>query len=149
MQAYLKRLFAYNSWANKRLLAAFDEQNINDHEALGALSHFLAAQDIWACRVMQSTSTYPLWEVLDFVTCQGLAMESEARWAKILNDPNFDAAAIIDYANMKGEKFQTSLADIMAHVANHSTYHRAQIARIIRILGHKVPATDFITFSRL
>jgi len=41
---------------------------------------------------------------------------------------------------------QASLAHLMQHVANHSTYHRGQIALMMRQLGAKPLATDFHVF---
>ena len=41
---------------------------------------------------------------------------------------------------------QISLAHLMQHLANHSTYHRGQIALMMRQLGAKSLATDFHVF---
>jgi uncharacterized damage-inducible protein DinB len=39
-----------------------------------------------------------------------------------------------------------SLAHLMQHLANHSTYHRGQIAMMLRQLGAKAQGTDFAEF---
>lgn len=41
---------------------------------------------------------------------------------------------------------QLTLAQLMQHLANHSTYHRGQIAVMMRQLGVKPAATDFHVF---
>jgi uncharacterized damage-inducible protein DinB len=41
---------------------------------------------------------------------------------------------------------QISLAHLMQHLANHSTYHRGQIALMMRQLGAAPLATDFAMF---
>jgi uncharacterized damage-inducible protein DinB len=41
---------------------------------------------------------------------------------------------------------QVSLAHLMQHLANHSTYHRGQIALMMRQLNAEPPATDFSVF---
>jgi uncharacterized damage-inducible protein DinB len=41
---------------------------------------------------------------------------------------------------------QISLAHLMQHVANHSTYHRAQVALMMRQLAANPLATDFAMF---
>jgi uncharacterized damage-inducible protein DinB len=38
---------------------------------------------------------------------------------------------------------QLSLAHLMEHLANHSTYHRGQVALMMRQLGAEPSATDF------
>lgn len=43
-------------------------------------------------------------------------------------------------------KTQVRLIHLMQHVANHSTYHRGQIARMMRQLGAAPQATDFHVF---
>jgi len=39
-----------------------------------------------------------------------------------------------------------SLAHLVHHLANHSTYHRGQIAMMLRQLGAKAQGTDFAEF---
>jgi len=41
---------------------------------------------------------------------------------------------------------QISLPHLMQHLANHSTYHRGQVALMMRQLGAKPLATDFHVF---
>ena len=41
---------------------------------------------------------------------------------------------------------QISLAHLMQHLANHSTYHRGQVALMLRQLGAEPLATDFHVF---
>ena len=41
---------------------------------------------------------------------------------------------------------QISLAHLMQHLANHSTYHRGQVALMLRQLAAKPLATDFAMF---
>jgi len=41
---------------------------------------------------------------------------------------------------------QVSLAQLMQHLANHSTYHRGQIALLMRQLDAEPLATDFHVF---
>ena len=45
-------------------------------------------------------------------------------------------------------KTRVSLASLMQHLVNHSTYHRGQIALMLRQLDAVPPATDFVVFLR-
>ncbi|WP_414711827.1 DinB family protein [Sphingobacterium sp. UBA1498] len=45
--------------------------------------------------------------------------------------------------------FHNKVNDILLHVFNHGTYHRAQIASEMRRNGVEPINTDYITFIRL
>ena len=54
----------------------------------------------------------------------------------------------ISYQNTQGQTFMTSIRDILLHVHTHSSYHRGQIANILRELGEVPVNTDYITYVR-
>lgn len=39
-----------------------------------------------------------------------------------------------------------TLAELIQHILNHSTYHRGQVALLMRQLGYKPPSTDYRRF---
>jgi len=61
-------------------------------------------------------------------------------------EKDFDAR--VEYKNAAGEKYTNSVKDIITHVINHSTYHRAQIAQLIRQSGGEPAKTDYIVYQR-
>lgn len=46
----------------------------------------------------------------------------------------------------KGEAWQYPLWQMMQHVVNHSSYHRGQVATLLRQLGAEPAPTDFLLF---
>jgi uncharacterized damage-inducible protein DinB len=54
------------------------------------------------------------------------------------------------YKNIRGEEFENTNYGILAHVFNHSTFHRGQIVTMLRAenFGGKIDSTDLITFLR-
>jgi len=52
---------------------------------------------------------------------------------------------ILEY---EGEKLANNIKDIVVHVINHSTYHRAQIALLVRQSGGEPAKTDYIVYQR-
>lgn len=56
---------------------------------------------------------------------------------------------VITYVNARGETWQYSLEHMMQHLVNHSSYHRGQIALMLRQLGTKAFPTDFLVFFDL
>lgn len=42
--------------------------------------------------------------------------------------------------------YEYALGELIQHLLNHSTYHRGQVALLLRQLGQSPPATDFRLF---
>ncbi|MCH7396746.1 hypothetical protein MM236_02050 [Belliella sp. DSM 107340] len=60
----------------------------------------------------------------------------------------FDFNITADYSNSKGQKYSSSVRDILFHIINHSTYHRSQIASELKNQGIEPLITDYIFFKR-
>lgn len=50
----------------------------------------------------------------------------------------------LTYVNFAGQTCTYSVSDAMVHVVNHGTYHRGQIATLLRQLGKKAASTDYL-----
>jgi uncharacterized damage-inducible protein DinB len=59
-----------------------------------------------------------------------------------------DPGQLIDYKALAGEPFTNSLGQIVRHVVNHGTYHRGQVATMLRQLGAQAVSSDLIGFYR-
>ena len=78
----------------------------------------------------------------------------KARWFEVTREQTEFIASItenslktpITYVNTQGETFTYPLWQILQHVVNHSSYHRGQITTMLRQLGAKPEATDFLLF---
>jgi len=55
----------------------------------------------------------------------------------------------LTYTNYVGEPYTNNVEMIMIHLVNHSSYHRAQIAMLLRQKGFEPINTDFITYDRV
>jgi uncharacterized damage-inducible protein DinB len=76
--------------------------------------------------------------------------ESNAHWIKYLDNYKVDTLEeVIHYQNSKKESFENRLVDIVAHVINHSTHHRAQVSLKLRQLDIVPPPLDYVLFKRL
>lgn len=151
MKEYFLHLFAYERWANERILDALEQPRYPDGRCLDLFSHILAAQQTWLSRVRRENRYIPLWERRDLGECAQLYRQVAASWEQFLTglgDAQFDEA--IQYQNTKGEAYGTPLRDILAHLVNHDTYHRGQIVEELRSrkLVPVMPVTDYIVFTR-
>ena len=52
----------------------------------------------------------------------------------------------ITYENPPGTSWTYSVRQVLLHVVNHSTYHRGQVASMLRQLGTVPPATDLLIY---
>lgn len=151
-------LFAYNRWANATVLDAVSklpaEQFARDlqssHRSVrDTLAHILAAEWIWLER-WKGVSPKALLIPTDFPTVESVRkrlseVENEcAEFIDGLTDESLGEA--ITYTNTKGEQWTYPLGQMLQHVANHSTYHRGQIATMLRQLGAEVNPVDLLVF---
>lgn len=151
MKAYFQNLFAYERWANERILAALEHPRYPDERCLDLFSHILAAQQTWLNRVRRETGYVPLWERRDIGECRMMFHHLAGQWDQFLTgttDAGFDE--VVAYRTTQGDPYQTPLRDILAHLINHDTYHRGQIVEELRSrrLAPAMPVTDYIVFTR-
>lgn len=60
-----------------------------------------------------------------------------------------DVTQEVSYKNKKGTVFQQTVFEIIQHLVNHGTYHRGNIAAMIRQSGYEGTSTVYITFLSL
>ena len=81
--------------------------------------------------------------------CFVLSIEVTSKWINLLEGKNNEfLEKRLKYKNSKGEEFDNSLRDIVTHIINHSTYHRAQIAQLVKRAGGIPAVTDYIVYQR-
>jgi uncharacterized damage-inducible protein DinB len=156
----IRQLYAYNSWANHRFLGAvevlqqdeFARDLGSSFPSVGAtLAHILGAEWIWLQRWRGvSPSDFPSeWNTTTPAALAAQWREFELEQRAFLAAVTGEAlGAAIEYRNTSGARFSNPLCQLMRHVVNHSTYHRGQVATMLRQLGHTVRATDLIAWYR-
>lgn len=142
-------LFAYNAWANLRAVEMIGElHEPNYAQALRLLSHLLRAERVWLGRVRETNDAdTALWETDALeVCCQVVRTNTEA-WSSFLSSSP-DLTQQVPYTNSQGTPFKTELRDIVSHVLNHSTHHRAQVSLLVREAGEVPLPLDYIAYVR-
>jgi uncharacterized damage-inducible protein DinB len=144
-----RRQIAYDRWANAEILHALRAIEPVPERPLRLLSHVAAAQRLWLDRIDRAAATVPVWPELAPVETAAWLAGLDERW-----DGFFDALLPerleegVEYVNSKGEPWSSTVGDILAHVALHGSYHRGQIATLLREAGHAPPYTDYIHAAR-
>ncbi len=149
----VQTLFAYDRWANARLLDAAarltPEEFVRDLGASfgsvrGTLIHIIRGEKVWLHRWLTGTRL-PDAAPGDLPDCATL-QEAFSQWsaerrafAEQLTDQRLQSIMTI-----REQDF--TLTDLVRHVTNHSTYHRGQVVLLLRQLGHTPPPTDYALF---
>lgn len=136
-------LLNYTTKADAIVIAALHEVDLPEANKL--FSHVLTAQHIWAKRILGEQPKKGVWEEQPKAVFEELSAENALLFQTILATKQLDE--VIHYANSYGE-FENGLQDILFHVVNHSTYHRAQIATMLKKAGQVPPVTDFVILKR-
>lgn len=153
-------LYEYNTWANQRTLDSCAgltaEQFTRDlrssfSSVRDSLAHIYGAEWLWLER-WHGRIPSALPSASDFADFASL----KARWAQhetalhtfVFSLTSTDLERLIKYKNTQGVPFEGPLWPMLQHVVNHSSYHRGQVATLLRQLGAKPIATDLIAFHR-
>lgn len=146
MNTFFKELFDYNNFCNQEFLQLMIKDPVAVSErSMQLLSHAVNVHHLWNCEIDQSTPFYTAW------VCR-----PPAELKKDNRKNYFDSLLIIDQYNLdktvthttsNGAAFTSSIRDILFHIINHSTYHRAQVSIEIKQMGMEPPATDYIYFK--
>ena len=142
----LVEMMKYTQWADEKLIAVFDQQEVIPEKASSLFSHVLNAQYIWACRILAKGPQFQVWEVHETSTYTKISKTNFTMLAEILK--TVDLEKEISYTNSRGESYRDLVKDILFHVFNHSTYHRGQIASLLKVHAIQPPATDYIQLKR-
>ena len=157
----LNNLYAYNAWANARILDSAGQLTPETLQAEASASfgsirdtlvHIMSAQWVWLERwkgisppAMLEPEMFPMlesirrhWDQIESETQEFVAACTEA-----------DLARTIEYQNFQGERWVYPLWQQMVHQVNHATQHRSEVAMILTQGGHSPGWLDLLYFVDL
>jgi uncharacterized damage-inducible protein DinB len=141
-----ERVFKYDHWANREEVTHLRSLEHLPAGAVRLLAHIVGASWLWLARLQDGQPKMAVWPEL---TVDQIAVELpmlHKTWADYLARK---ASGSIKYKNSKGESWESSIDDVLTHVAMHGAYHRGQMATLVRE-GGGVPAyTDYIHCTRM
>jgi uncharacterized damage-inducible protein DinB len=112
-------------------------------------SHVLGAEHNWIARVTGDDPEIAVWPELSLDACEKLGADNAAGLRQIVAKLTPDTANhAVTYRNTKGFEFTTGVEDIVMHVALHGSYHRGQVAALLRSAGDEPVPTDYIQWTR-
>ncbi|MEW6051322.1 MAG: DinB family protein [Candidatus Zixiibacteriota bacterium] len=141
----LSRLFAYNHWANCEVVKRLITEGRSPSRAIAIFAHIIAAERLWWHRLHNAPSSVAVWPEFTANECERQLPELRSMWQTVLGGADeVGLTRSVSYKNSKGEPFTSNVGDILLHVIMHGSYHRGQIASILRQAGHEPSYTDFI-----
>ncbi len=149
MLDYLRRVFAHMRWADERALEALRTAANPPQKAVEIYAHILGAEHVWLARLRQVPAAIAVWPPMSVGDCGLLAQanaEQYERFVATLDAPALDRE--VPYTNSAGMSFRSTVGDILLHVALHGSYHRGQVALLLREADRVPQATDYIAFVR-
>ena len=152
--------FAYNDWANQRILdqaAHLSSEQLLAPAAVpmgslfGTLAHALVAEVIWRRR-WQALPPIDSGDIESYQSFDALharwQVEADALRAYVASVTDEDLQRTLHYQNSKGTAFQQTLWHLMAHMVNHGTQHRSEAAILLTSAGHSPGELDLIGYLR-
>ncbi len=150
MKQHFLKLLEYDRYANLLMLESIFKAD-QPAKAVQLMAHLLSAQQVWYSRAVEDGAPMQeLWPDQQAVQFNYLIEGNFESWSNFLNGSNgTDLLHKVSYNNSKGDRFSTSLEDILSHMLNHGTHHRAQIGQVLKQSGlTKLPVTDLIYYLR-
>ena len=146
---HLRRLVEHLAWADRQVLSALRGARNSPAPAFNLYSHVLGAEHTWLTRISGKAPHYPVWPDLSLDECESLADANVRELRKLLEGMKpADLERPIVYRNTAGKEFTTGLEDILLHVSLHGSYHRGQVAALLRGAGDEPNPTDYIHWVR-
>ncbi|MFI5450899.1 DinB family protein [Pedobacter sp. UC225_61] len=142
----LEESIRYTKVADSKLIEIFKYHPEISPKAIDLFTHVLNAQHIWANRILGLLPKYQVWETYGTDMFEQISTENFELLDQIVKTITLDKE--ITYTNSLGDQYTSLAKDILFHVVNHSTYHRAQIASLFKLDGITPPITDYIMLKR-
>lgn len=152
-----RRWFEYERDAHARVLKSMEtvpperRDGPEFRKALAVSAHIIAARRLWLARLgvipPRPGALFP-----EDATLESLApeyQEVERHWTDFL--AGLDDEAIereFEYRSLDAGRFRNRVEDILAQLFGHSSYHRGQIAMLVRAAGGEPAITDLIYWCR-
>lgn len=164
-------LHQFGRWARNRLLEAIPAVDRDDPFTrpvadLGSIRakfvHIMSAELVWIDRIgfdapsRSATGMLSEEDVPDRSALNARWVEIDGRYDRLFAtlSEDIDGASnaaldrVINYKSLSGAPFQSTLREMLMHVALHGMYHRGQIATILSRLGGPTVSTDLIAYYR-
>ncbi|NMM47176.1 DinB family protein [Marinigracilibium pacificum] len=142
----MKKLFEFNHQLNEDVCNHLVSNKVYDGKFRRLLSHIINAQDIWLSRIQNTSSEFEIWQEHD---PEDLKKHNDQHLKSFLDlIQNQDLNKVLSYNSLAGKGYTTAIEDILMHIVNHGTHHRAQISQLLSQNNINPIPTDYIYYIR-
>ena len=154
MQDNVGALFAYDRWANIRVVGACRKLTAQQYDAepvpgwssvRSTLCHIALATE-WNLRTLAGEEDDSIPTEADLATVDDAARLLEQAYDRFDQlRPTLTPERLSTPLTLRtvGRTFTLPRWALLRHIVNHSTYHRGQVASKLKRFGIELPATDF------
>ena len=146
MKEHFQDILEYNQHFNQLLIENFlENSSVWCEKSKSLLNHILNAHQVWNARILNQES-FEVWQINTNDSLLKINSNNFENSSKILSERTL--TEVILYKNSKGIEFENTIQEIFFHFINHSTYHRGQIAMLMKEAGLEPLNTDYIFYKR-
>lgn len=146
---HFAKLVNHLEWADQRVLQSLRSAQHAPPKALEIYAHILGSEHTWVSRITGTAPQLAVWPNLGLDECEKVAAQNVVGLRTVIASLTSDSLEQgITYRNSAGDQFTSTLEEILTHVMMHGSYHRGQVASLVRAAGDTPAPTDFIFFAR-
>lgn len=150
-----RELVAYDGWANQRILAAaagldttVPSQGASWGSIERSLQHIVGSHATWLGRFTGDPEIDVAASGHAALSARFVAVqEALGEFVASLSDDAYFAE--IAFKDSRGNQHRDVLALLLAHLVNHGTYHRGEVALLLTEAGHSPGDVDMIVHRRM
>lgn len=109
-----------------------------------SMSHIINVHHRWNSRLFEEIAESGNWDILPIEYWMRFCEENYRQTVDFLEKNELNQK--IKYHSEEGVQLEKAVTDILYHILNHSNYHRAQIAREMKLAELNVPSLNFIFY---
>jgi len=159
---YFIEIAKFNQWANHVVISWLKEisdeqwkaEVISSFNSVGDTAiHIIGAEKIWLQRLQKQS--HPEWFPAVFKGTRTEALDTWQEAAEgllnfVMQLNEEDLLASLHYTRINGDAYTQPVYKVLAHVFNHSTYHRGQLVTQLRQVGYEgITTTDLLAYYNL
>jgi len=145
---HLRHLFAYNDWANRRLIVSL--KSADSPRSLEILTHLLTTEREYYERLYGKDSTgfdfRPNIWLEDYGAPPAGKHQAFETLLRKFDEDGLDIRA--KYRTSEGIPYENTFREMLTHVLHHSSIHRGNIMLRLREDGFEPPKIDYIIYLR-